>query len=849
MNGYLSQTNFTGGIFSPLMEGRTDFEKYANAVKRGENFIIWPHGPAQLRPGTKYIATVKDSSDTTILLPFEFSVTQAYIIEAGDQYFRFYKDQAQITSGGLPYEISNDYVTADIDEVKYTQSADVLYLFHGDYPTAKLTRTGHTAWTIADINWKPGAMTVQAIQPAATLTLSAVTGSGITVTAGAAVFQTGDVGRQIESGIGLLSITGFTSTTVLTADVIDDFSSVGPIASGSWDLKGSPNGSLLPDIQEPVGAICTLTASEDEAALADILTAMLDGTNKWIASGSGTNEYYYNVALAAKPSSVRIDGTTIIEGSVGTLGISQWDYGDNDAIGGDRVYIRLSDGADPDSKYATEGANYIQYVDSTTSKDLFRSTDVGKFVLIHGGVVKINTYTSATQVSGEILKELSSTDASLSWTLESETWNATNGYPSCGTFFEDRLTVAGSPEFPETVWGSVVGDYENHTPGVDDSDAYQFSLAGRKVNVIRWIEPREYLMLGTVGTVFRLGPEDTGDPLTPLNVVAKDIKVPGVQDLLPIDVPGATLYTQRHGKKIRELTYKFEIGESGGFVAPDLTLLAENLFKDSTIVSKAYQEEPIPMLWIALADGSLLSLTYLRDENIVAVMDHPMDNGLVKSLAVIPGTGYDELWMIVERTINGSTVKYVEMMEEIFKDSASTYASNSGLNAFFVDSGITYNGAATKTITGLDHLEGETVAVLADGAYAGTFVVSGGSITLNVAASIVHAGLPFTGTIQTLKPHADLADGTAQGRQAQVVDMIVRVKDSGPFKVGRDESNLDTIQDPEITQTLGGSYPLFTGDLRCNFEGQIDRDISIYIVQDKPMPLTLVSIYPETSIE
>ena len=735
----LGQNSFTGGIWSRILDGRTDFAKHGSSVKRLENFIVWPHGPATFRPGFRYVATTKTSSLKSRILPFEFSVTQAYIIEAGLNYFRFYKDKAQIvTAPSTPYEVASTYATADLPALKYTQSADILYLFHNAYASRKLSRTGHTAWTLAAINWNPGPMSEQDILPAATLTLSATTGESITFTAGSGVFLLGDVGRIIKSGVGRASITAYTSALIVTCDIIDDFSAVGPIASQSWSMGGSPNASLTPSIKEPKGAICTLT--------------------------SGT--------------------------------------------------------------------------------DLFRAADVGKFIRINSGAIKITAFTSAKVVKGEILKVLSSVDAATAWTLEAEMWNATNGYASAGTFFEERLMVGGSIANPETVWGSVVGDYENHTPGIDDSDAVQFSLLSRKVNTIRWLEPRDYLMVGTSGSEWRVGPEDTGTPLTPLNVIAKPVTTKGCADIMPITVDGSTIFVQRNSRKIRELAFDFAKGENGGYNAPDLTQLAEHLTIGG-ITAMAYQEEPFPTFWFSVEGGNLIGLTYLRDQEVVAWHEHPMDNGEIEDLAVIPGDGYDEVWAIIKRTINGSVVRYIEVMENIFTDDAATYTTNKGLNAFFVDSGITYNGVSTVTITGLSHLEGEEVAILADGAVQASKTVASGQITLDTAATVVHAGLPYTGVIETLRLDASLADGTAQSRKQRIVEMFIRVKDSGVFEAGRDEINLDDIYDPERTLVSGAPYPLYSGDLKTNYEGTHDRDARIFIVQDSPMPLTVQSIFPE----
>ena len=915
-SSYFIQSSFNSGEWSDRLEGRVDLAKYANALYRMENFLVDPRGPAIFRPGLKYISGTKTNSTASRLIPFEFSVTQAYILEFGNGYIRFYRNQAQIqvayaawvtgtayapgnlvtnagsyyrcivahsaaaafatdlaagkwavTAGAtdLAYEIPSPYVTADLSGVKYCQSADVLYLFHSSYATRKLSRASHTSWTLAAINFRPPALKEIGEKPATTLIMGALSGTGVQFAAGAAVFLSGDVKRVIVSGVGRASITAFISTNTVTCEIIDAFASVGPIASQSWSMEGSPSGYLKPSVKEPAGAICQLTSQTSAETTTNLLTHNDPPDNNWVASGAVAfpSQAYYLKNTAAGYSTDEPDYVYAFMGGdpgVGKLtkgsltlgiGLNQWAWGDADALGYNTIYVIVFDVGielvtDPDtlSTASSPHDDYCKRGDIIPIADLFRSTDVGKYVRIHNGLVKITVFTSAKAIQGEILKTLSATDSTPLWSLESEAWTVANGYPSCGTFFEERFCVAGSVAFPETVWGSQVGDYENFTPGVDDADAFEFTLAGRQVNVIRWIEPREYLIIGTAGAEWRLGPEDTGKALTPLNVVAKQQTSFGSYNIMPETVSTATLFLQRAGTKIREFTYQWE---SNGYVAPDLTVLAEHVMKDG-IRGISFQQEPYSTLWAYTADGSLISMTYIREQEVVGWQRHPMGTAVVESLATIPGTGYDEVWAIVKRTVNGSTVRYVEMLTKIFDDTPEAYISNKGLNAFFVDSGITYNGASTATITGLSHLEGQTVVILADGNTQASKVVTGGQITLSAAATVVHVGLSYTGILQPMRLDAALRDGTAQGRLKKIHEVGIRVYRSGAFKAGRDEANLDIVIDRDRTIILGAPYDLFTGDLLLGYDDRWEKNARIMIVQDKPMPLTVVAIMPEVSI-
>ena len=210
-------TNFTAGQLSDRLDGRTDIAKYANGCKKLQNFLIHAHGGATRRPGTEFVAEVKNSANATRLIPFEFNVEQAYVLEFGDQYFRIYRNGGQVVSSGSAVEVATSYTSSELDEIKFTQSADVMYVVHPDHPVRKISRTGHTAWTIADVDFRRGPMLDQNTT-ATTFTASARTGS-ITVTASASTFASTDVGRLIKFYDGFAKITAYSSATSVTATV------------------------------------------------------------------------------------------------------------------------------------------------------------------------------------------------------------------------------------------------------------------------------------------------------------------------------------------------------------------------------------------------------------------------------------------------------------------------------------------------------------------------------------------------------------------------------------------------------------------------------------------------------
>ena len=221
-----SINSFVSGEFSAKLDGRTDFEKYNSGCKTLENMLVHPQGAAARRVGTQHIASVKTAANKTRLIPFEFSTTQTYILEFGNQYIRFYKDKGQILSSGSAYEISTPYLTAELFEIKFAQSADVMYLVHPNHEAMKLSRTDHTAWSLDQVEFTNGPYlpintTTTTLTPA-----SASVGTGVNITAsavtginGGAGFQTTDVGRLISFNSGIAKITARTNTTVVVCTI------------------------------------------------------------------------------------------------------------------------------------------------------------------------------------------------------------------------------------------------------------------------------------------------------------------------------------------------------------------------------------------------------------------------------------------------------------------------------------------------------------------------------------------------------------------------------------------------------------------------------------------------------
>lgn len=647
------------------MFGRVDIDPYKAALKTCVNSVPMVQGPIDRRPGTVFVSEVKDHNAKTRLIRFEFSTTQAYIIEFGNLYCRFYRDHAQIVSGP-PVEIATPYTTADIFDLKFTQSNDVLYVAHPTYAPRKITRTSHTAWSISTISFLDGPY-LPTNTTATTMTPSATTGS-VTVTASAATFAATDVGRAIRiqhsSTWGWGTITAFTSTTQVTVNVISAFG--------------------------------------------------------------------------------------------GTTAVTTWRLG---------------------------------------------------------------------------------------------SWSATTGYPSCVTFYEDRLCWAGATPTPQRVDMSKTGDYENMAPTKTDGtvaadNAVAITLNSDDVQIIRWIIGEEKgLLVGTVKAEWVVRPSNQQEALTPTNVSAKQATSYGSANIQCTRAGKAVLFVHRARRKLREMAYVYEVD---GFRAPDMTIFAEHVSRGG-LIELAYQQEPQSILWAVRTDGTLLGFTYERDQKVLAWHRHVIGGAfgsgqaVVESVAVIPapdGTR-DELWMIVKRTIGGVTKRYVEYMQKPYED-GDTQSS-----AWYVDCGLAYSGAPATTITGLSHLEGQVVTILADGAAHPTKTVSGGQITLDRSASVVNVGFGYFSDGETLRFEAGAADGTAQGKTQRFHRVTFRLHNALGLKTGSKFTDLTEVTFRDTADDLGVAVPLFSGDLRESWDGDYADEANICWRWHQPLPGKILALMPQ----
>lgn len=441
----------------------------------------------------------------------------------------------------------------------------------------------------------------------------------------------------------------------------------------------------------------------------------------------------------------------------------------------------------------------------------------------------IGQTTGLSVVDDNIAPDLSKTPP-----LYETVFNTTSEYPGAVSYYEQRRTFAGTINKPQNLWATRSGTESamSYSLPTRDDDRISFRVAAREANTIRHIVPLTQLILLTSSAEWLV---TSGDVLTPSTVNVRPQSYVGANNVQPVVINNTMIYGAARGGHARELAYNWQ---ANGFVTGDLCLRSAHLFDGLELVDMAYMKAPQPIVWAISSNGKLLGLTYVPDQQIGAWHQHDTQ-GEFESCAVVAEGGEDFLYCVIKREIDGADVRYVERM-------ASRQFSDPE-DAFFVDCGATYDGAAATTISGLDHLEGETVSILADGAVRAQQVVTGGAIELDISASVVQVGLPITADLQTL-PLAMQIDGAfGQGRAKNINKVWLRVFESSGIFAG---PSLDRLK--EYKQRTGEPYdtpPAFkTAEIQLSLSPSWSDGGQIYIRQSDPLPLTIVSMSLEVAL-
>lgn len=433
----------------------------------------------------------------------------------------------------------------------------------------------------------------------------------------------------------------------------------------------------------------------------------------------------------------------------------------------------------------------------------------------------------------EYIFALPKTDATPYWSLGA--WSDDNGYPASAGFYQDRLFFSGTNESPLSVWASQSGNYDDfgvqQTP--EDSDGLSFSLVSGQVNRC-W----SFLSLGsllgfTPVSEWKISAGASGTAISPSNIYAVQQTSEGSYDGVdPIVINNRAIFVTADCQRVRDIAYDYS---TDSFRGNDLTLYNRDLFEGKKIVSWDYQRSPDSIVWVCQDDGTLLSFTYVQDQEVMSWARHNTQGRFISvAVAMNASANRYEPLFIVEREVNGITQKYIEALEIAPPD---VYSPK------FLDSYLSYDGDPATTLSGLTHLEGASVCVVADGSNLGEQLVQEGTITIEEPASHVVVGLSYTSTFETLDISVPRQDGTSYSRHKKLDEITIQFKESKGGTVGinrSDETRMEAIVMPKPSG-VGIPSDLYTGFLRVEPYGGYANEARIAIEQNEPFPMTILS--------
>lgn len=902
------QNSFTGGEQSPVMFGRIDDQGgYQAGLAKCENFIVLPQGPVQNRAGFEFVRAAKYADKKCILIPFTFNTSQTMVIELGEKYARFHTEGATLLgSNGQPYEVATPYLASDLDEIHYVQSADIITLVHPAYAPRELQRYGPADWRLKVIDFgKPldaptgltGVYACTAKDDVVTEAMRSMYTIRYVVTA---VKDTG-VGTNIDESpqssaasvtgnlfvdaskvtlnwnqvaeaqryrvyktysgrygfIGEVEGTSFVDTNVEPDEsitpprYIDPFYQKQGITSVTVTNGGSgygvyrsvagistqgyavdPNGSRFADFDLAKGRFNPRNYSSRywgisgwEKRATFTFTGTVEGTGSgakgsmvWKATSSGSNGYGYFVG-----ESVLLDtaGTGYTDGAKLKIRVcgTQFSFSRQ---GMDCYFPVILGPRTAPKVYVEDPTGYGAELEAQVNSE---------------GVITGIRIISPGQGYSDPKIIIDGSESGGSGATATASVGQAGDYPGAVTYFQQRRVFAGSYTRPQFVWMTRPGtenDMHNTLPAQDDN-CIAVRAAVAETSRIRHLIPLTSLMLLTASSEIRTTTSND-DIITPTSIGFLPQTYYGAAPPQPLLVGRMAVFASERGGHIRSLGYSYQ---KGGFDSDDLSIRAAHLFENTDIVSLALSKTPYPIIWCVTSEGTLLGCTYLADQNVTGWHKHTTKDGAFEAVTVVAEGNEDILYAVIRRTINGQTVRYIERMHERQYDRLE--------NCFFVDAGAEYKGTETDKLSGLTYLEGEEVAILADGKVLPNRTVKDGKIELTTPASHVIVGLPIIADMKTLPViMSDRDGGAGRGKMKNVCNVFVRVYQSSGILIGPDEESLREYSHRE-REPYGTPPDVISREVGVLVPPTWSDGGQIIVRQKYPLPLTVCSLAGEVA--
>ncbi len=855
------QSNFLGGEVSPHLYTRTDTALYSSWVKKACNFLIHPQGGASNRPGTAYVNQTKFPTQACRLIPFVLSQQESYVLEVGPQYIRVHTQAGTLLDHGIMYEIATPYVEADIPAIAYVQNGAELYLVHGSYMPRKLVKAQDGYFSLQTLSLTGGpfrlANTDESKQMHLVRANDTVYSTGVKATLSFLPINYPNYFIQaFWRGERFYDPSGFGFNIAEVVQYFNErYASTGCVAydqGGVLRIESPQNNGADYNGSQLVIHYRSGLLSEPKLIVTQVMSG---GQNAGEVISTGETKLYLESNFDVfRPGQVgglwalthRVE-SSYETGTLGYSGVSKviasggdWGFRTTGSWYGEVVLEQSEDGVTWSKvKHFTkaEGENNLNQVGNLPPsaklhylrlRCLGIAGEMGYVLQSQAfnqeGIVCITGYVNARKVLVTIQRQPGAEDWTSDWAQGA--FSTDTGFPTCVFFYQDRLGFAATERDRQNMWFSKTGEYTDfgYNRTLTDDDAISISLSGKKLNAIHSVAVGGKLFVFTDSSEWSVG---SNGAFTPYQVEIAQEGERGASTVSPLVVGNRVLYVQSRGGALRDFYYEYS---SASYTGRDLTLRAKHLFVNSEIKEIVYQQEPNNLIWTILEDGSLLSLTYLAEENVLAWTEH-QTQGKVKSACVVAAKGYDEMWFLVQRNGHNCIERLLPRLN-----------SREPADQNFLDSSVSKKSLQPFCeISGLTHLEGCSVKVLADGNVIEGLSVKNGTISLPYEVRTAHVGLGYEASLETLPADFTLTDGTVQDRKRRIVQVMLHVLDSRGGKVGYSEGKLDELiyaqptvyqqaadlQSKAISVALASTHTYFP---------------SIKIVQDVPLPLTVLAL-------
>lgn len=767
--------SFTSGVLSPLTVGLTDLEGTRKGCRTLKNFQVLPSGGVVRRPGL--IHEQAAHAGQPIVVGFNYSATDAFILEIGDGYFRVLDEDGDLvvtptpppvgalSVAGAPLRYAAPWTEEQLDRIQWVQANNLLLFFHPDVPPHQIVRVAQDDWRLTPVEWRFPPLRDQNVSTTTLACSVTAVGATGTLTASAPTFNPDQVG-------GVWQVTHVRTAPIEKLNFPLSSANVTSAAMrviGKWEIFS-------------VGEWTGTLALEQEIA-----------PGVWETLRTWQSERDYNVQTSGQ-----VEVETIMR-----LKFTGTGFTASGSVPAPRAQLTA---IDPAVK----------------------------------GLVKITGYTSPTVVSVQVMRALHATSPTTRWSEAA--FSAARGYPRTACFHDQRLVLGGVASLPLTVWGSLTADLFNfERTGLDDG-SWTYELAATESSPIAWIfsqarglivatEAEEWLMQG-----------GEGKPITPTSIEAMRKTAYGSDPQRVVLAGGAVIYVQSGGYALREYVFDFA---TQNFVSPDILELADHL-PVGGIRCVAYAKKPVPTLYVVTWGGRLLSCTYRRAEGgtMVAWSEHVTDGYFTWVSVLYNEDEADDVWFVIHRDGAASIERFSPNHLQAVK------AATAPEILVHLDAAATYYGSPTSTMTGLGHLIGRPVRILADGAEHPPQTVPGdGTLTLEAPASTIIVGLPYESCLQPMPWDVSMEDGPSSGRTVKAGPVSVLFYKSGACQYADSPAGpwRDVVFRANQDAT-DSAVPLFSGWRRLTPSAAFRDTIDVTVRTDGPLPLNLLALSPTAEI-